>query len=83
MVRRICPELYPDPRPSRMLLPLLLLAPRALHVFPWVAGILFALVLAGLLLVTLPLLTWVLVCAALLAPLCAGVAFFRYGWQEN
>jgi hypothetical protein len=48
---------------------------------PWLAAAPAALTLAALLVMTLPLITWALLCVAVLAPIAAGVALFRFGWE--
>ena len=81
MSRRICPELYPDPRPSRLLQPLMPYLPLLTRVLPWLAAapVVFALALA--LVHALPVLTWLVLCTAVLVPLAAGVAIFNFGWE--
>lgn len=81
MSRRACPELYPDPRPSRLLVPLLPYLPLVMRVVPWLAGAPVAGAVVVLVATALPLVTWVLLSVAVLAPLAAGAALFRYGWE--
>jgi hypothetical protein len=77
MTRRICPELYPDPRPSRLFAPLLPYLPIAVRAMPWLVAAPAALVLGVLLVATVPVTTWSLLCLALLTPLVAGVLLVR------
>jgi hypothetical protein len=81
MPRRTCPDLYPDPRPSRLLAPLLPFLPVALRALPWLAAAPAALALAAMIITTIPVLTWGLLCLAVLAPLAAGLALLRLGWE--
>jgi len=81
MVRRICPELYPDARPSRMLVPFALYFPALIRLAPWAAAVPAVLATALILLTTLPLVTWVILCVAVLAPLAAGAALLNFGWE--
>ena len=82
MTRPICPELYPDPRPSRLLVPLLRFLPAVLRLLPWLAAASAVATFAVLLVTALPLLTWILLSLAVLAPLAAGVACFSFGWES-
>ena len=82
MARPICPELYPDPRPSRLLVPLLPYLPAVLRVLPWLAAAPAVATFAVLLVTALPLVTWLLLSVAVIAPLAAGAAFFSFGWES-
>lgn len=81
MVRRICPELYPDPRPSRTLVPLAPYLPLIARAAPWMAGVPAAAGVVLILFAALPLTTWIVLCVAVLAPLAAGAALLNYGWD--
>ncbi|MFN8559875.1 MAG: hypothetical protein U0531_21830 [Dehalococcoidia bacterium] len=81
MPRSVCPELYPDARPSRFLAPLLPYLPRLLRLAPWLVAAPAVAGFATLLAATLPLMTWMLLAAAVLTPLAAGVALFTVGWE--
>lgn len=81
MPRRICPELYPDPRPSRMLTPLAPYLPLISRVAPWLAAVPAAVAVTVFLFTALPLMTWLVLCVAVLAPLAAGAALLNYGWD--
>jgi hypothetical protein len=81
MPRQICPELYPDPRPSRFLSPALPYVPRLVRLLPWLAATPLATILGLLMLATLPLVTWAVLCVAVLLPLAAGAMFFKVGWE--
>ncbi len=81
MTRPVCPELYPDPRPSRVIRHLLPYVPVLVRLWPWLAAAPAAAALGMVLLTALPLLTWVLLSAAVLAPIAAGIALFNYGWE--
>jgi hypothetical protein len=81
MPRRTCPDLYPDPRPSRVLAPLLPFLPLALRMLPWLAAIPAMLALVVMIVTAIPVLTWGLLCLAVAAPLAAGFALVRYGWE--
>ena len=80
MPRRVCPELYPDPRPSRLFAPLLAYLPALLRAWPWLAAAPAVGGIALLAVTALPLVTWVLVGLAMLAPIAAGLAF-TVGWE--
>ncbi|MER3419136.1 MAG: hypothetical protein C4290_00810 [Chloroflexota bacterium] len=81
MTRPVCPELYPDPRPSRLVRYLLPYLPRLVRLLPWLAGAPAAAALGVVLLTALPVLTWILLSVAVLAPIAAGIALFNYGWE--
>lgn len=81
MPRRICPELYPDPRPSRLLAPLAPYLPVLTRAAPWMAAVPAVAALAVVLFTTLPMMTWVILFAAVLAPLAAGAALLNFGWD--
>lgn len=81
MSRPVCPELYPDPRPSRLIRYLLPYLPGLVRLLPWLAAAPAAVVLVMVLATALPLLSWVLLSAAVLAPIAAGIVLFNYGWE--
>ena len=81
MSRPVCPELYPDPRPSRLFAPLLPYLPRLLRLLPWVGAAPVAGAAGMLAVSTLPLLPWLIVTVAVLTPIAAGVALFNIGWD--
>ncbi len=81
MTRPVCPELYPDLRPSRLIRYLLPYLPGLARLLPWLAADPAAAALGMVLLTALPLLTWVLLSVAVLAPIAAGIALFNYGWE--
>lgn len=81
MPRSVCPELYPDPRPSRLLVPVLPYLPRVLRLLPWLAAAPAVVALGAVVLATLPLLTWLVISLAVLTPLAAGAMLFRFGWD--
>jgi hypothetical protein len=83
MSRRVCPELYPDPRPSRLLAPLLPHLPALLRAVPWLAAVPPAVALATLIVSALPLLTWLAMSLAVLLPLAAGAVLFTIGWDNE
>lgn len=81
MSRRPCPELYPDPRPSRLLVPLLPYLPSLHRLLPWMTAAPAIAGVAVLMVAALPLLTWALLSAAVFAPLVVGMALFSFGWE--
>ena len=80
MSRRACPDLYPDPRPTRLFVPLLPYFPALLRLLPWLTLAPVIGAFAVLLVTALPLVTWALLCVAVLAPLGAGL-LFTVGWE--
>lgn len=82
MSRHACPELYPDPRPSRLFAPLAPYLPLLLRLVPWLAAVPPAAAFVALVITALPLVTWVLLSVAVLAPIAAGVALFTFGWES-
>lgn len=76
MARPVCREWYPDPRPSRLLAPLLPYLPGALRLLPWLAAIPIVIVLALIVVAALPLLSWAVLSLAVLGPIAAGLALF-------
>ena len=81
MSRPVCPELYPNPRPSRIFEPILPYLPQLLRLLPWLAAAPAAFALAALILTALPVITWIVLCIAVLTPLAGGVAMFTLGWE--
>jgi hypothetical protein len=81
MTRPVCPELYPDPRPSRLIRYLIPYLPRLVRLLPWLSAAPAAAALGMVLLTALPVLTWILLSVAVLAPIAAGIALFNYGWE--
>lgn len=79
MSRRACFELYPDPRPSRLLAPFVPHLPRLLRLLPWLSGAPIAGAALLFLLSALPLVTWVILSAAVVAPLGAGFLIMTAG----
>lgn len=82
MRRRICPELYPSPRPTYFFVPILPYLPLVVRWLPWVAGVPAALTLLWFVLSSVPVVTMFTLLAAVLFPVAAGVALFKYGWGE-
>jgi len=82
MARSICPEIYPDSRPSRLLAPLRPYLPALLRLVPWLVAAPVAALLVLLVVLALPLLTWLLLAIVVLAPVAAGLAFFTFGWES-
>ncbi len=81
MPRNVCPELYPDPRPTRLLAPLLLYLPVLVRLAPWLAVAPAAGAFGVLLLAAQPLLTWAFLSVAVFAPVLLGAALFTFGWD--
>ncbi|MBI2761978.1 MAG: hypothetical protein HYX51_11205 [Chloroflexi bacterium] len=52
-----------------------------MRLLPWLAAVPVVAALGAVMLATLPLLTWLVVCVAVLVPLVAGAAFFNFGWE--
>ncbi len=82
MPRTVCPELYPDPRPSRLVARLLPHLPRIVRWLPWLGAAPAALALFTLLVALLPVMTWLVLSVAVLIPLAAGAAVLNFGWER-
>ncbi len=82
MSRNVCPELYPDPRPSRLVAGLLPHLPRMARLLPWLAAAPATLAVATVLLALLPVMTWLLLSLAVLLPLAAGAFVLNLGWER-
>jgi len=81
MHRPVCPELYPDPRPSRLFAPLLPYLSRLVRLLPWLAALIMVGAVGLLALAAVPLLTWAILTIAVFAPIAAGAVMFNVGWD--